>query len=59
MSAVARARGGAPINRLLKRNEFYLAALILALCVSITAANPSFLTLENVLSFLKGVVTRT
>ena len=53
MSAVARAGGGAPIKLLLKRNEFYLAALILVLCVSITAANPSFLTLENVLSFLK------
>ena len=53
MSAVARAGGGAPIKLLLNRNEFYLAALILVLCVSITAANPSFLTLENVLSFLK------
>jgi simple sugar transport system permease protein len=45
--------GGATIKPLLKRNEFYLAALIFLLCIAITAANPSFLTLENVLSFLK------
>ena len=51
MSAVARAGGAAP--RLMKRNEFYLAALIFILCVAITAGNPSFLTLANVLSFLK------
>ena len=53
MSAAAGDGGGATIKRLLKRNEFYLAALILLLSVAITAANPSFLTFENVLSFLK------
>jgi simple sugar transport system permease protein len=41
------------MKRLLRQNEFYLACLILVLCVVITALNPSFLTLENVFGFLK------
>jgi simple sugar transport system permease protein len=41
------------MKRLLRQNEFYLALLILVLCVVITALNPSFLTLENILGFLK------
>ncbi len=41
------------MKRLLKQNEFHLAALILVLCIGITIVNPSFLTLENVLGFLK------
>lgn len=41
------------MKRLLKQNEFYLAALILVLCIGITIVNPSFLTLENALGFLK------
>jgi simple sugar transport system permease protein len=41
------------MQRLLKQNEFYLALLILVLCVIITSLNPSFLTLENILGFLK------
>ena len=41
------------MKRLPKQNEFYLAALIVVLCIGITIANPSFLTLENILGFLK------
>jgi simple sugar transport system permease protein len=41
------------MQRLLRQNEFYLALLILVLCVVITTLNPSFLTLENILGFLK------
>jgi simple sugar transport system permease protein len=41
------------MQRLLKQNEFYLAVLILLLCIAITAANPAFLSLENIFGFLK------
>jgi len=42
------------IRKLLRQNESYLAILILLLCVVITAANPKFLTFENVFGFLKS-----
>jgi simple sugar transport system permease protein len=42
------------MKRLLRQNETYLLILILVLCAVITIANPSFLTFENVSSFLKS-----
>jgi simple sugar transport system permease protein len=41
-------------RRLLHQNETYLAILIVVICTGITAANPAFLTYENVGGFLKS-----
>ena len=48
MSGIARLR-----RQLLRHNETYLALLILLLVVGITAANPAFLSFENVAGFLE------
>ena len=45
---------GAAARRLLRQNETWLALLIVVLCAAITAANPAFLTYENVAGFLKS-----
>ena len=45
---------GEAVRRLLRQNETWLAILIAILCVAITAANPAFLTYENVAGFLKS-----
>jgi simple sugar transport system permease protein len=42
------------IKRLWRQNETYLLILIILLSAGITAANPSFLTFENILGFLKS-----
>jgi len=42
------------LKRLWRQNETYLLILIVLLCVGITIANPSFLTFENILGFLKS-----
>jgi simple sugar transport system permease protein len=42
------------LRRLLQLNETYLAILIVLLCVTISIANPSFLTSENIFGFLKS-----
>lgn len=42
------------LKKLLRHNETYLGMLILLLCILITAANPSFLTFENIAGFLKS-----
>src|SRR5512146_2236837 len=42
------------LNRLLRYNETYLLILIVVLCAGITAANPSFLTFENIAAFMKS-----
>ncbi len=41
-------------TKLLRYNETWLAILIVVLCAGITAANPAFLTYENVAGFLKS-----
>ena len=45
---------GEAVRRLLRQNETWLAILIAILCAAITAANPAFLTYENVAGFLKS-----
>jgi simple sugar transport system permease protein len=45
---------GEAVRRLLRQNETWLAILIVVLCAVITAANPAFLTYENVAGFLKS-----
>jgi simple sugar transport system permease protein len=42
------------VKKLLRQNESYLGILILLLCIGIAVANPSFLTFENIFSFLKS-----
>jgi simple sugar transport system permease protein len=42
------------MRRLLRRDELYLAVLIVLLGVVITIVNPSFLTFENIFGFLKS-----
>ena len=41
------------MKSLLSRSEFYLALLILLLCVVIGSFNPHFFALQNILGFLK------
>lgn len=53
VSAHSGSLGGYAVKALLKRNEFYLAVLILVLCMLITAINPAFLSPQNILGFLK------
>lgn len=45
---------GEAARRLLRQNETWLAILIAILCAAIAAANPAFLTYENVAGFLKS-----
>jgi len=45
---------GEATRRLLRQNEAWLALLIVVLCAVIAAANPAFLTYENVAGFLKS-----
>lgn len=42
------------LRRLFRHNETYLVILIIALCAGITAANPAFMTFENIAGFLKS-----
>jgi simple sugar transport system permease protein len=45
---------GQVARRLLRHNEAWLAILIAVLCLAITAANPAFLSYENIAGFLKS-----
>lgn len=42
------------MNKLLKQTEFYIALVIIFLCIIITIFNPRFLTTENIFDLLKS-----
>ncbi|NLJ39520.1 MAG: ABC transporter permease [Candidatus Atribacteria bacterium] len=42
------------MNKLLKQTEFYIALVIILLCIVITIFNPRFLTAENIFDLLKS-----
>ena len=42
------------MRKLLRRNEFFLALLIVALGIGFTLANPKFATMGNLLDLIKS-----